>query len=281
MAKILIIDDDLAMEVLVENLRYKGHEVDRIPSATVAIAQIDSILKSDLILLDVIMAWPDQCKTTELSGARVAGMEVYREIRKCRTDLPIILYSGITDQSVIEALSGDLNAEFISKWDGHSVRELVDRIQIKLGAPPPRPQSFIVHGQNETAKYQLKNYIQNTLNLPEPIILHEQPNIGRTIIEKFEDYALRSSLVFVLLTPDDIGALADKPDDLKRRGRQNVIFEMGYFLGMLGRRSGRVILLHDGPLELPSDLLGVVYIDISKGIESAGELIRKELAHVI
>jgi len=280
-ANILIIDDDMAMEVFADNLRYRGHEVERISSSTEAIRDIKRIVQADLVLLDVIMAWPEQCKVTELSGAHVAGMEVYREIRKARIDLPVILYSGIMDKSVIEALSDDPNAEFISKWDGHSVRDLVNHIQVKLGTPLPRPQSFIVHGQNETVKYQLKNYLQNTLLFPEPIILHEQPNIGRTIIEKFEDYALKSSLVFVLLTPDDIGALADKPDDLKRRGRQNVIFEMGYFLGMLGRKSGRVILLHSGPLELPSDLLGVVYIDISKGIESAGELIRKELEHVI
>ena len=251
MANILIIDDDMAMEVFADNLRYRGHEVERISSATEAIREIKHVVQSDLVLLDVIMAWPEQCKINDLSGAHVAGMEVYREIRKARIDLPVILYSGITDQSVIEALSEDRNAEFISKWDGHSVRELVNHIQVKLGTPPPRPQSFIVHGQNEATKYQLKNYLQNTLQLPEPIILHEQPNIGRTIIEKFEDYALKSSLVFVLLTPDDIGALSINPDDLKRRGRQNVIFEMGYFLGMLGRKKRKSNPLASWPARTP------------------------------
>ena len=89
-----------------------------------------------------------------------------------------------------------------------------------------------------------------------------------------------SALVFVLLTPDDIGAKGDESDDVKRRARQNVIFEMGYFLGALGRRSGRVVLLYWSSLDLPSDLSGVIYIDISKGIEAAGETIRKEIAHV-
>ena len=89
-----------------------------------------------------------------------------------------------------------------------------------------------------------------------------------------------SSIVFVLLTPDDISAGSDDPDDLKRRARQNVIFEMGYFLGTLGRRSGRVLLLYQPPLELPSDLSGVVYIDISQGIEATAEKIRMEIQNV-
>jgi predicted nucleotide-binding protein len=143
-----------------------------------------------------------------------------------------------------------------------------------------KPRAFIVHGHNETAKLALKNLLQNKLHLPEPIILHEQPNLGRTIIEKFEAYAEQSSIVCALLTPDDVGAAASDSDDLKRRGRQNVIFELGYFLGYLGRTSGRVLLLYQGPIELPSDLGGIVYIDIGKGVDAAAEQIRLELENV-
>ena len=97
------------------------------------------------------------------------------------------------------------------------------------------------------------------------------------LIEKLEDYAAGTALVFVLLTPDDVGAKGTDVNDLKRRARQNVIFEMGYFVGMLGRRSRRVLLLYQSPLELPSDLSGVAYVDISQGIEQAGEEIRREV----
>jgi predicted nucleotide-binding protein len=90
-----------------------------------------------------------------------------------------------------------------------------------------------------------------------------------------------SALVFVLLTSDDVGAEAATPNDKRRRARQNVIFEMGFFLGALGRESGRVLLLHKGPLEIPSDLSGIIYIDITNGIEAAGESIRKEINHVV
>ena len=61
------------------------------------------------------------------------------------------------------------------------------------------------------------------------------------------------------------------------RSRQNVIFEMGYFLGVLGRSTGRVILLYRRPIELPSDIGGMVSIDITDGVEAAGAAIRQEI----
>ena len=138
-------------------------------------------------------------------------------------------------------------------------------------------KTFIVHGHNHLRKEELKNYLQNTLHFPEPIILHEKESKGKTIIEKFEKYSDDVDFVFALLTPDDNVVSSDICDDEKRRARQNVIFEIGYFMGQLGRDSGRVLLLHEGSIELPTDILGLIYIDISNGVETAGERIRKEL----
>ena len=81
----------------------------------------------------------------------------------------------------------------------------------------------------------------------------------------------------MLLTPDDPSAALSDPDAAKRRARQNVIFELGFFLGQLGRRSGRVFLLHKGSLDLPSDISGLIYINIDHGVDAAGEQIRREL----
>jgi predicted nucleotide-binding protein len=69
-------------------------------------------------------------------------------------------------------------------------------------------------------------------------------------------------------------------DDEKRRARQNVVFEMGYFYGKLDRVKGRVIALVKGPIELPSDLSGIVWISIENGIKSAAEAIRNELTQI-
>jgi predicted nucleotide-binding protein len=142
-------------------------------------------------------------------------------------------------------------------------------------------RTFIVHGRDDATKFALKNYLQNRLKLPEPIILHEQPSLGRTIVEKFEDVVQQVDLVFVLLTPDDTSYDRGATNEEKRRARQNVIFEMGYFFGKLQRKKGRVLLLHKGDLELPSDIAGIIYIDISNGIDAAGELIRHEILSVL
>ena len=94
------------------------------------------------------------------------------------------------------------------------------------------------------------------LNLA-PIILHEQRNLGDTIIEKLE----RTSPVafsVVLLTPDDKACPNTDISTLKPRARQNVVFELGFFIGILGRK--KVCALYTEGVELPSDFQGVVYI---------------------
>ena len=136
---------------------------------------------------------------------------------------------------------------------------------------------FIVHGHDHESLFELKDYLQNTLNLGEPVVLRKTPSLGKALIEKFEREAETIKLVFVLFTPDDEMAAPIDSEERKRRARQNVIFELGYFLGKLGRESGRVLLLHKGPIEMPSDIAGIEYIDITNGIESAGETIRREL----
>ena len=93
---------------------------------------------------------------------------------------------------------------------------------------------FIVHGHDETAIRELKEYLQERLGFPEPTVLSSVAGKSRTVIEAFEEEAEHASLVFVLVTPDDV------QEDGQLRARQNVIFELGYFWGRLGRRSGRM-----------------------------------------
>lgn len=120
---------------------------------------------------------------------------------------------------------------------------------------------FIVHGHDEEPKQAVARVLE-TLGM-NPIILHEQPNKGRTIIEKFTDHS-DVGFAIVLLTPDDLGRSKDGAE--APRARQNVIFELGFFLGKLGR--DRVVALYrpaDG-FELPNDYSGVVYIQYGSNI---------------
>lgn len=276
---ITIVDDDLAMEALCDALSYRGFDVARIGSVESACEQISQLVKSDLVILDIILPF---ATSADGQDARTGGMRVLKEIRRRTPKKPVLAYTATHDGVVIDALMDDAYTEYLSKWERLSLRDVVSRIYGLLGLAErlPLPKPFIVHGHDEATKWELKNYLQNSLQLSEPIILHEQPNMGRTVIEKFETYGGSASLVFVLLTPDDQSAAAEESDEVKRRARQNVIFELGWFLGRLGRLGGRVILLHKGKLEIPSDIGGVVYIDISGGIEAAGEKIRREIDNV-
>jgi len=117
---------------------------------------------------------------------------------------------------------------------------------------------FVVHGHDGEAKESVARFLEKLkLNA---IILHEKPNQGRTLIEKFETSSKDVAFAVVLLTPDDLGCAADKPENLDPRARQNVILELGYFMGRLGRT--RVCALYKGGVELPSDFQGVVYIEL-------------------
>ena len=115
---------------------------------------------------------------------------------------------------------------------------------------------FIVHGHDEEMKLSVARTLEK-LGLT-PIILHEQPDGGGTIIEKFEKHS-DVGFAVVLLSPDDMGyKKADGGKKAKPRARQNVILELGYFVGRLGR--GKVMALKRGnDLEVPGDFDGVVY----------------------
>lgn len=112
---------------------------------------------------------------------------------------------------------------------------------------------FIVHGRDNELKESVARYIEK-LGL-EAIILHEQPNGGKTIIEKFEN-AADVGFAIILLTPDDEGGLVG--DKMHLRARQNVVFELGYFIGRLKR--SHVAALVKGDVEVPSDISGFAYI---------------------
>jgi len=141
------------------------------------------------------------------------------------------------------------------------VREIVKSSK----SPEPRPSQskrvFVVHGHDE----EMKQYVARTITQLklEPLILHERPDRGRTIIEKFEEEASDVGFAAVLLSPDDEGCRrGDKP---KPRARQNVVFELGFFYGKLGRSRVVAIYREEEGFDLPSDIFGVIYVPYDRG----------------
>lgn len=85
----------------------------------------------------------------------------------------------------------------------------------------------------------------------EPII--DQPNQGMpTVIEKLEREAQPAGYAIVILSPEDWrrGPERDGWPEAPNSARENVLLELGYFFGKLGRRN--VTALHLPGMELPS-----------------------------
>ena len=138
---------------------------------------------------------------------------------------------------------------------------------------------FVVHGHDDAVLYQTARLLEN-LKL-DAVVLREQPNQGRTVIEKFEDYS-DVAFAVVPLTPDDVGGKSGS--ELQGRARQNVIFELGYFIAKLGRE--RVCALYLPTVEIPSDY-PVLYVpfddkgswrfELAKEMKAAGLTINMDL----
>ena len=119
---------------------------------------------------------------------------------------------------------------------------------------------FIVHGHDDGTKEAAARFVDK-LGF-KAIVLHEQIDSGATIIEKLEEHT-DVGFAIVLYTACDVGGVKSKPDNLKPRARQNVIFEHGLLIGKIGRAN--VVALVKGDVEIPNDISGVVYksMDVS------------------
>lgn len=116
---------------------------------------------------------------------------------------------------------------------------------------------FVAHGHDKGMQAAVARCLENW-GL-EAVILHERPDEGRTVIEKLEEEISDCQFAIVLLSPDDISYPAtDDPSNQKHRPRQNVVFELGYSIGRLGR--GKVFLLcTTTDIEILTDYQGVIY----------------------
>jgi predicted nucleotide-binding protein len=134
---------------------------------------------------------------------------------------------------------------------------------------PTRPSTFasaeqavfIVHGRAEGPKHKAARLVQDVTGL-KPVILDEQEKLGKTIIEKLEEHAYKTSFAIILLTGDDEGRLKGT-GDMRPRARQNVILELGLFIGAIKRQNVAVLFEHG--VELPSDVGGLLFIELDSG----------------
>lgn len=189
---------------------------------------------------------------------------------------PGISFISMGERSIGERLSedvSDLRREINTLRSLHERLEFVPAATNEPGrggsdlepvAPRDEAGIFVVHGHDGKMKEQVLRQLEAAGKYPVKV-LHEQANQGKTLIEKFEQHASLSGFAVVLLTPDDVGGTMPagntiEVSSLNRRARQNVIFELGYFVGAFGR--ARVAVLYDEEVELPSDYQGIAYIPL-------------------
>jgi predicted nucleotide-binding protein len=189
-------------------------------------------------------------------------------------------------------------ARSISSQDSESKEKTTIKVALNVRAnkieggaepktqPNPKKEVFISHGKDLKPLNELKDIlIEFGLN---PIILSEQPSGGRTVMEKLEAYS-DVGYAFIILTPDDLGGFVEagssiwtRPKRLRNflktahiRPRQNVVLEFGFFVGKLGR--DKVALLLKKPVEQPSDMQGIAYLNFKESLQEIKEEIKKEL----
>ena len=174
---------------------------------------------------------------------------------------PMVLGAGTSIEPYYQSglnRAGAMLESMIEEIEEYWPDEEIESAPIEIESASEQTAStrvFVVHGRDEGTRNTVVRLLER-LDL-EPIVLMEQPNEGRTIIEKFEDYA-DVGFAVILCTPDDLGKLNNEDEDLQPRPRQNVVLEWGFFMGKLGRH--KVCALFTDNVEIPSDYSGVVYI---------------------
>lgn len=165
--------------------------------------------------------------------------------------------SGTNISSSIRTMTSQLFLPFVRDYKAHALKGQGKRSAAREGADTNKV--FIVHGHDGEARESVARFLER-VGLA-PVILHEQANRGRTIIEKVEAHS-DVGFAVVILTPDDEGR-AIGAEKLEARARQNVLLELGYFMARLGREN--VCALKKGDLEIPSDFAGVVWSAMDQG----------------
>jgi predicted nucleotide-binding protein len=189
---------------------------------------------------------------------------------------PGVAYPGQPNSEYVEAFNSGLDeATGFLESRIKDLRERAEQQSPSVAGLSFTPETdsrriFVVHGHGHGQKETVARFL-GKLDL-EPIILHEQPDKGKTIIEKFESHAAEARCAVVILTADDIASSKATPEQKELRARQNVIFELGFFVGKLGRQ--RTFALVEKGVTLPSDIHGVVYIPLDN-VEWRSLLVRE------
>lgn len=200
---------------------------------------------------------PQSLERIRISKSEHSARDFIPRIKADDAASPVAVFGGPSYDARAAARAEDVTDELVTGPPGSSAES--------NSREPHAPEAesrdvFVVHGRDHAMKEAVARLI--TALGYNPVILHEKPHSGRTLIEKLIGETTAVAFAVVLLTPDDIGGLGADPSALAPRARQNVVFEFGYLVGHLGRRRVVALLVGDN-IERPTDLDGVGYIPVA------------------
>ncbi len=274
-------------EVLLDESFVGSSQIEAFPEM-----EVPSPIRSDLIAAkNIISEWSHTEIDDFLLEAGVVGLNADRSIGSRHDRVNTILRS-VLKKPWLKTAENRLFSSFMIEKAGAGVTDqnpeandeqrVPDEPVKELGLDFPissetptavSTRVFVVHGRNDVIRNQIVTFLSE-IGL-DPIVLHEQANMGRHLLTKFIDEADLASFAVVIMTNDDEGGLLD--EGKKPRARQNVIFELGYFIAHLGQR--KVCALISPGLETPSDFDGIVYVPIDEQ-EDWKKTLHRELAAV-
>jgi predicted nucleotide-binding protein len=200
---------------------------------------------------DHVTGWPDWQMPGLLDDAKLLAYSLYESIAAGGPRDVFNLGHALFHYNKFDDNLRELNSTFIG-YLAQALEDIVNANPEKSGEKPKLVDGgtvFIIHGHDASLKMEVQLLMHRAG--VQSVVLHEMVDRGRTIIEKLIGETDRAGYAIALLTPDDL------TDGGQGRARQNVILEIGYFLGKLGKERIRMIVKDS--VDVPSDLQGILY----------------------
>lgn len=244
---------------------------------SVAIAKLAGVLKAAQGTIK--SAYSEKGRPTQIfSPAEVKSYfeSTSSQLLILRTELPD-LYGDFAETEVEPKVKMSDGAEFpycyalgqIEKLarDIEQVFELRANSELAVPVSEAPRRVFVTHGRANDWT-QVQNFIERDLKI-QTLELAQEPNQGRTLLQKLEQESSKCSYAVIVMTGDDFDSGGNP------RARENVMHEIGYFQGKFGLSA--VCLLHEEGTSIPSNIHGLAYAPFPKGYVSAsfGVLMRE------
>lgn len=195
--------------------------------------------------------WPDWQMPGSIDEAKSLAYSIYKKIATGDPEVAIELSTNLFHNNRHDDNITELNSNFVG-YLTQAIEDIVNANPEKSREKPKLVDGgtvFIIHGHDALLKTEVQLLMHRAG--VQSVVLHEMADRGRTIIEKLVGETERAGYAIALLTPDDL------TEGGQGRARQNVILEIGYFLGKLGKERLRMIVKEG--VEVPSDLQGILY----------------------